>query len=232
MAETAETEQTTLSDEAPTCVGCGYQLRGLAVDATCPECGESVRRSILSARGFTKREVAVLAVRLFALWLALRGLWSVLRFGVAAQEAWPTGSSADWAILLWFGVYAAINMALAGALWWAGPRFGRLLVRRDGPAHTGGITANQLMQVAFSVVGLYLLASGLARAGGYTGYWLFREAGGYHIFGQSEFLFASGQSVIGLIILARGPLKRLIPWLRTAGQHPPDKPHPDARRIG
>lgn len=38
--------QSTLVEADVTCLGCGYNLRGLARDGRCPECGESVERSL------------------------------------------------------------------------------------------------------------------------------------------------------------------------------------------
>ena len=75
------------------CAGCGYNLRGLAFDGACPECGRAVAAS---ARGNG--------------WAAVPSVWR--------SRLWAGASRARWAMTwVWLGVYPSV----LGSVWgvWA-----------------------------------------------------------------------------------------------------------------
>ncbi|MFW6059332.1 MAG: hypothetical protein ACODAQ_04075, partial [Phycisphaeraceae bacterium] len=111
------------------CFACGYDLRGFIVDGGCPECGEAIVRSIHAQRGFTKRELAAFACKLFAIWLmliTLEGLrQSWLLFALFNQGMF--GSIEMWAIV-WTIFMAIVAPALLSILfWWRSGWMARLI---------------------------------------------------------------------------------------------------------
>jgi hypothetical protein len=70
-----------------TCVRCGYNLRGLASDGRCPECGETVERSL---RGFPLVSEFTRALRLFHIEFLLGAAsWGLVFTGIGMILALP-----------------------------------------------------------------------------------------------------------------------------------------------
>ncbi len=148
------------SERVINCYGCGYSLQGLAVDGTCPECGASVATSVEAARGFTKRELAHFACKLFAIWMFLSaGSWllelvGMLSYYIQQSQTQPVA-------VVWFSTAVIAPGLLGGLMWWRANWLAGLIVRRDGVASVGPLNRRDLLHIALAIVGIYLVATGI-----------------------------------------------------------------------
>jgi len=201
------------------CIRCGYDLRGIEVKGTCPECGGAALESLAASRSITKREVAALICRILALWLGVRSVLQVLLMAVnIAMIASGTQPGADLSWLVFSFAYLAAQVVVLGVLWFGAAAIARLMVPVDGPAMPQQQwSAGDLMTVAVCVLGLFLLATGAAQAvGGIFGEQVARliamdPYGGGIIEGAMR-------AILGLVLVAGR--QRLCRWFhkaRTAG---------------
>ncbi len=140
------------------CIRCGYDLRGTAVNGSCPECGASTVESLAASRSITKREVAVLAVRIMALWFVVDGLLNIIgNVGLLISE--PQFWQGPWLISMLAQEVAML--AVGVGLWYFAETISRWMIHRDGCAITAVTwTLADLMQVATCILGLVLLVEG------------------------------------------------------------------------
>lgn len=109
------------SDRDILCLGCRYNLRGLAAEGVCPECGLPIARS-LSPGGFRLTNHRWLGHLHFAAWLLLVTTllldgWSMLPPLVTFSAAYLPVGVANW--VYWFAevVEPPLSRELASVLW-------------------------------------------------------------------------------------------------------------------
>lgn len=113
----------TLSGSLP-CVGCGYDLRGLSIRGSCPECGTAVRGTILHridprAEEFeplVTRRLTALSVLTLAAGAALATTlaWCVRAWEAAWSWGWALGPTPGWLELGVIGGAALSGVSLLG----------------------------------------------------------------------------------------------------------------------
>lgn len=122
LQTTVEVIEGKLSQDV-TCIGCGYNLRTLSVDASCPECGEAVRPSIERAEAHPMATVWTLdgCSWMARLWYLAAGVvWPVLPFYIAGSSnifvEWQSGQWEDYVGMLLGGLPAVpFNLLMAFA---------------------------------------------------------------------------------------------------------------------
>jgi hypothetical protein len=169
MSRTAEPPFDLAADE---CYRCGYQLRGVADDQPCPECGLLAERSRRPTDELYDTRPGWLARLAWGVRLILLALLALVAWPFIAQVAteqlrfargWASARYALWVHAMWFGADAAA-LFLLGGVW--------LLTGREGygPADRADASRRFLLRfVAFApVLGLLILhgASQAAAAGG------------------------------------------------------------------
>ena len=161
---TESTRDDAAKKPALACFACGYSLQGLPVDGMCPECGEAIARSVEAARGFTKRELASVACKLFGLWMFLSAGARLLQLTGYLLYDLQNTSGGYWDTVIWFVSGVVVPALLGGALWWRANWLAGLMVRRDGVASVGPLDRRDLMHIALGVLGVYLALTGLEYA--------------------------------------------------------------------
>lgn len=143
-----------------TCVGCGYSLHGLAAEAACPECGESVARSAYIAYGVTKRELVVIACRLLALWFIVTGLMAAMGLSGWLIRMLVQGLDPDmWPWLASHLVTLGVTLLMGVLLWWWAGWIAGVIVWRDGLAATGGWKQRDVLRIALVVLGVFFVVT-------------------------------------------------------------------------
>ncbi len=131
-------ETTTVPETDVACLGCGYNVRGLADEATCPECGTSIGESIAmmerllgdrASRNKLGRAITCLAISLgctcftwLVLWFTLTGnanIWPLIAGVVLTGNIlWWVGSHGVWSgqtqtrISRVTGIAAGVNLVM------------------------------------------------------------------------------------------------------------------------
>ncbi len=136
------------------CLACSYNLRGLTNKGSCPECGFAIERTIVARQGMTKRELAALAFRVTALWMALGviteflPIWSLF-FSSLIQTV---------SIILGAGV----SVLLVAVVWWKAELLAKLAIKTDGPISLSGrLVTRQIMSVALGIIGVLYVIYGM-----------------------------------------------------------------------
>lgn len=209
-------------EAAVACIRCGYDLRGIAVDGACPECGAGSVQSLAASRVITKRDVAKLATRTMALWFIVYALLNLSGTVVyVAFELFNAGAFSDlgWA-LTWF-VQEVISLGLGVLLWSAAGWISRCMVPVDGTAvPTQQWTATDLASTAVCVLGLYLLVSGAAGLASVA--WQLLIGGEFDVGYYDAYTWnpvSAGSYIVAGLVLIAGR-RRLAGWwhaARTAG---------------
>jgi len=113
MSFDAETAPLTIAADH-SCVGCGYNLRGLPVDGRCPECGNTVTASFLATSGFERAWVEDLRDGAGLIVTAYGTLFtSVCLFAVLLLVVLPLDADA---LFLFTGLAAAISLLVAAGV--------------------------------------------------------------------------------------------------------------------
>jgi hypothetical protein len=182
-----------------TCVGCGYQLRGLAIGGKCPECALPILAPGNIDDPLSQAPLHIIKRFRFGCWLAMGCVISQVALAVA-HVRWPTAAQLWAAIMLgvaavWFAAAALLTPAFhtPQAISWGFGERGklRLVARWLQLSWVVGYAAH-LMDVA-----------GLARAG-------LGQAGGAL---ETLFAIAVVAGLAGLVLLGV-VLERLAAWAR------------------
>ncbi|MCC6682376.1 MAG: hypothetical protein IT445_15860 [Phycisphaeraceae bacterium] len=199
------------------CIRCGYDLRGVAVNGTCPECGATAVESLAASRSITKREVAELFCRILAVWMGFYGGIQLVQNAIHFIFNPTINIGASLLIRIWVGVTA---YPLVGALlWWMSPWIARHTISQDGPAIPSATwTGRDLMAVAVCLLGLYLIATGAEQLiGNFFGETIVSMAG-YNPSGSVK-ISSTVRLLAGLfMIIGRKRLARWLHKVRTAGR--------------
>ncbi len=130
------------------CLNCDYNLRGLSQSGQCPECGFNVRKSVAAHPAMSKRELAVLAFRVTAIWYFLRAMY---RLAEVAHISSSHIFQDIFVILLFTSIAAGIPVLI----WWIASWLSKRAIRNDGRISLSGPMApKHAMIIACSVIGL------------------------------------------------------------------------------
>ncbi len=93
------------------CVVCGYNLRGLSIRSTCPECGTAVRATILAVVDPLARELQPVRSR----WIVAAGIimWAAAALVAALLAWWPHLADAFGSLGLWTPGHRTPSVTLA-----------------------------------------------------------------------------------------------------------------------
>jgi hypothetical protein len=138
------------SDLADTCYRCGYDLRGIADDQPCPECGLLAQRSRRPSDELQDTRPAWLrrlswGVRLILLAIGMAVLWPFATYIGQAQLAVTVAGTSKWAYPLWIHLMWAggdvAGVVLLGGVW--------LLTSREGypPADQADAWRRRLLRI-------------------------------------------------------------------------------------
>lgn len=202
-------------DDHVACLGCGYDLRGLDDDGDCPECGHPVAESREAPkRVVTRREFAIIVIRMMALWLVMQMMFSLIGFAqqlvsLASGSSGPTEFAEA-------GVAGILVLSLTGALWHWAPAIASRMVPHDGRAFDGSFYGpDVVLRLGCVLLGLYFVVTGVAGLVGNAVAMIFVDAQ------MSWYLLhnlpMSGlRAVLGLVImLGARRLVRLVGFART-----------------
>ncbi len=192
------------------CLACGYNLHGLDPHGFCPECGHSNLRTVESRRSMTKRELAALAFRVAAVWMALGWIEEFLRTlgnfygGNGLQIVMSTVCA---------GLYILVN----AMLWLKADYLARHAVVHDGPISLSGrLEYEQCLSIALSVIGVIYIVYAVSGTSWAVSAWLTDTW-------QKDYsltsLVASAISLlIGCVLLIGARrIVSVVMWLRVAG---------------
>ena len=205
--QTALSAANTLSADMM-CLSCGYNLRGLTHKGNCPECGLEIERTIIARQGMTKRELAALAFRITALWIFLGSITGLVStWGYLIDSLFQIVIAIFW---------AGVSVVLTAILWWKAEYLARRAIVEDGPLLLGGrIVPEQVMSIAFGIIGMLNIIRAITGAGWAAATVL---TGMNDTYSRAYLMTAALNLVIGcVLIIGAGRIASMVMWLRTAG---------------
>lgn len=200
------------------CAVCAYNLRGLAVEATCPECGLSAQESLLSGNCLRKRELAKMLFRILSVWVACD---AVLDLAGTAETFVLWGGSGmmmfeAWRLVLYcVGVLFVMGLVACG-LWFGAGKLAALLFPSDGMVSIRGrLTGDALMGVAMAAIGSFFVISGVLEAMALSAALIWTGSNDAMLGGV---FVVTVKCLVGLsLLIGWGQFHRVIQWMRTAG---------------
>ena len=190
------------------CLSCGYNLRGLNRKSDCPECGFSIEKTLIARNGMTKRDLAMLAFRVIAVWMIVDEIAET----VPGYNFFRIDSlAAAIRLIIWLLV-----LAILAALWWKAPWLAKKAVPNDGPITIGRMWRDKdVMALAMSALGIVLMTWGVSGFGWSFAQWLHD---GNSTFALPNLVGSLISFAIGAFLLfGAGIFVRFIVWLRVAG---------------
>ncbi|MCH7814201.1 MAG: hypothetical protein IID40_09300 [Planctomycetes bacterium] len=160
----------------------------------------------------TKRELAALAFRVTAVWMALGWIedfistWGTFFYGDNLFQAVTTAA--------WAGLYVLLTVML----WLKAEYLAKHAIIHDGPLSLSGrLVHEQCMSIALSVIGVIYIVFAISSAS-WSVAALFRESQ------QNYAILSLVSSAVNLLIgcvllIGAGRTARFVTWLRTAGTH-------------
>ncbi len=145
------------------CLQCGYALRGLSLDDSCPECGLSIKLTRERLHGLSSRQLFTLGLRLFAVFVLAwpfihdYGIVNNLIWMLLDDQGYNTYYGPDFVSMLIPGISAIV---IAGAIWFAAPLLACIAAPVSYPliANIGG--PRTAMMIALCLFALWLIAAG------------------------------------------------------------------------
>jgi len=144
------------------CIQCGYNLRGLPASSACPECGRAVVESVSAVSGLRKRDIAFVVVRAVSFWIFVSGsiqavseTAKVVKF-FASHKALPPDT-----LWVYLNLIGAVTTVLASlVIWFKAGWLAKKIVVHDSFIVGIHLGRKDILQIVFSVFGLYLLVTG------------------------------------------------------------------------
>lgn len=161
-------ESTSQTSAEVACVGCGYDLTGVAIGNACPECGVPVSQTIDHGRAMTRRQAVTVVLRLAALVVLFTSLtlidliiWTAVALsGLSQQLSWQD----EYFIVIVQGLPLIVRAAIAVAGWVFAPRLAVWLVQHDGAILQHGRThPRELLSIGLVLLGVYAFLHGGSR---------------------------------------------------------------------
>ncbi len=192
------------------CLACGYNLRGLNPDGFCPECGHSNLRTVEHRRSMTKRELAALAFRIAAIWMALGWIEEFLR-------TWGNFYGGNWIQVVMSAGSAGLYILVNVMLWLKADVLAKYAISHDGPISLcGNFIYQQCLSIAFSVIGMVYIVYAISDTSWAISAWL--SDTWQKEYSLIRFVSSAMSFVIGCVLLVgAGKIARTVMWLRTAG---------------
>lgn len=164
-------QATTATNQAPSevdCIGCGYNLTGVAIGNACPECGVPVSQTIDHGRAMTRRQAVTVVLRLAALiifFMCLTLVDFVAWFIVAISGKVPglAWNDDQFGFMLLVQVMPLLVRVSVGVLlWFNASRLAVWLVKHDGAVLQHGRAApRELLSIGLVLLGLVALIHGV-----------------------------------------------------------------------